>query len=306
MFLLQDERFRNHRTAARHPESPERLRAVDQGLNQEFPGEPRVEPRLAKFEEIATLHREDYLERVREASESSQSLDADTHTSEDSYETARLAVGGSLELSERIVDEQTVGFGAVRPPGHHAEADRGMGFCLFNNIGLVADQLTEEGYEVVIVDIDCHHGNGTQSMFYKRSDVLYISFHQYPFYPGTGAEDETGRGDGEGFTFNVPLTAGSGWKELADSWERSIRDRIHDFRPDVVLVSAGFDGHVRDPLGGLNLHDEDYCRLGDDLGRWASTLSEGRIMNLLEGGYNMEVLERTVPKFLGAQRNAVG
>ncbi len=300
MYLLQDERFRDHRTGSNHPESARRLEAIDRGLNEAFSKQSRVRARPAKRNELTSLHTRKHVRTVRQASRQEQPLDADTPTSRKSYDTAMLAVGGSMRLARRSVDENTGGFGAVRPPGHHAESERSMGFCLFNNIALVAEALTGADRTVAIVDIDCHHGNGTQKLFYERSDVLYVSFHQHPFYPGTGFAGETGEADGEGFTLNVPMPAGADWSNLEEAWTGSIRERVVSFDPDVLLVSAGFDGHEDDPVGGLRLRDENYVRMAEDLARWSRDLCGGARMALLEGGYDLDMLERVVPAFVEA------
>ncbi len=242
-------------------------------------------------------HTAEYIDRVRRSVETGGTLDPDTPTISNSFKIARLAAGSALLLAEKGAESGMAGFGAVRPPGHHAESNRGMGFCLFNNVVLGAEHLNKIGGTVAIVDIDVHHGNGTQDAFYDRSDVLYVSSHQSPFYPGTGREKETGTGAGENYTLNVTLSAGAGWKELEPKWYGSIREKIYSFKPDFLLVSAGFDAHESDPLGDLRLTDDDFLAMAEDLSRWAGELCDGRIIGLLEGGYNLKTLERLVPLF---------
>jgi acetoin utilization deacetylase AcuC-like enzyme len=297
--LICDSVFEEHETGARHPESPDRLRVIREGYDDhENPSWERTNPsRSATKDELLYYHTDDYIERVRECSDASRSLDADTPTSERSFEIATLAAGSSLDLAETGLDENLSGFGAIRPPGHHAESNRGMGFCLFNNIVLAAEEVARRDNSVAIVDIDVHHGNGTQDAFYDRDDVLYVSTHQAPFYPGTGQEHQTGEGNGEGFTVNVTLPAGSDWNVLEPDWYGKIKKTIHSFKPDYIMVSAGFDAHETDPVGGLNFKDEDYLQMAKDLSRWAEELCEGRILGLLEGGYNLETLRRLVPRF---------
>lgn len=297
--LICDRAFENHDTGVRHPEKPERITAIHRGYESvQDPCWDWINPvRKATHNELLYYHTEDHVNRVRSSSEDGRSLDADTPTSSQSYETALLAAGSALRLTDFGLDESGKGFGAIRPPGHHAEADRGMGFCLFNNIVLAAEHVTRQNQSVAIVDIDVHHGNGTQDAFYDRSDVLYVSTHQFPFYPGTGDSNETGTGDGTGFTLNVTLPGGSDWSDLEPKWEKQVKKKIIDFDPNFLMVSAGFDAHRTDPIGGLNLHDEAFLRIARDLNRLSVDLCQGRIMGLLEGGYNLETLERLVPEF---------
>lgn len=297
--LICDEQFEHHQTGSRHPEGPDRIEVLRKGF-EEFPNPPwtRVDPRKADVADLEILHPASYVRRVEEACHRQQSLDADTPVSAQSFDTARWAVGSALHLADQARRHRRVGFGAVRPPGHHAEFERGMGFCLFNNIGIVAEAMRNRDLRVAIVDIDVHHGNGTQKAFYDNPEVLYVSFHQYPFYPGTGAREETGTEEGRGYTVNIPLSAGSGWDRLQPAWEGEIAKALHDFGPDIILLSAGFDGHADDPLAGLNLTDEDYLRIARDLQSWADTLCSGRLMGLLEGGYNRQTLRRLVPSFV--------
>lgn len=297
--LICDPVFAEHRTGPRHPENPDRIKVIHRGYQDvSDPPWSWVEPdREATINEIAYYHTEDYIETVRDASRNGRNLDADTRLSERSFELARLAAGSALKLTDTGIEERKPGFGAVRPPGHHAERKRGMGFCLFNNIVLAAEHVTRRGETVAIVDIDVHHGNGTQHAFYDRSDVLYVSTHQYPFYPGTGGPDETGDGEGEDFTLNVTLSAGSGWDIYGKEWKGRITERIHQFDPDHLMVSAGFDAHRTDPIGGLSLTDEDYIEIATDLKQWSQHHCNGRLLGLLEGGYNLETLERLVPDF---------
>ncbi|MFB6347165.1 MAG: histone deacetylase [bacterium] len=297
--LICDRVFEEHRTGKRHPESPDRITAIHRGYESvEDPPWTWVDPeRKATLDELTFFHTESYINEVEDACESGRSLDADTPVSERSYELARLAAGSSLYLAEEGAEANEAGFGAVRPPGHHAERKRGMGFCLFNNIVLAAEAITRRNETVAIVDVDVHHGNGTQNAFYDRSDVLYVSLHQYPFYPGTGAADETGTGDGEGYTLNIPMDAGSGWNEYEPEWTGRIAERIDAFNPDHLMVSAGFDAHDSDPIGGLSLTNVDYLEIASDLRQWSKKYCNGRLLGLLEGGYNLETLEQLVPKF---------
>ncbi len=297
--LICSEIFEEHVTGRRHPERPDRIQVIRKGYDavEDSPWILKKPDREASLEELLYYHTEEYIETVKQASEQERALDADTPTSCRSYEVARLAAGTALNLTESGLNNGEAGFGAVRPPGHHAESEKGMGFCLFNNIVLAANHVTRQNRTVAIIDIDVHHGNGTQDAFIERDDVLYVSFHQYPFYPGTGRESETGSGEGDGYTMNVTLSSGSDWGTLERRWDGEIRDRIFDFDPDFMMVSAGFDAHRTDPIGGLNLTDGDYKRIARDLNRWSRKLCEGRLIGLLEGGYNLETLKRVVPVF---------
>ena len=299
-YLVYDRAFQQHKTNPGHPENPNRLKAIREGCEKvDKPPWTIIEPsHRATIDRVTGVHDRDYIDRVKQASMSGQPLDADTPVSEKSYDTALLAAGTAWELTKLTNDDQVPGFGAIRPPGHHAESNRGMGFCLFNNVAIAANSLTHLNQKVAIVDIDVHHGNGTQKIFYDRDDVLYVSFHQFPFYPGTGHKNETGSGDGEGYTLNIPLTAGSGWSSLESTWENTIQEKIIHFNPGFILVSAGFDAHESDPVGGLNLRDQDYLRMARDLRTWANRTANGQIVGLLEGGYNLKTLRRLVPKFI--------
>jgi acetoin utilization deacetylase AcuC-like enzyme len=220
-------------------------------------------------------------------------FDADTAACARSFEAASLAAGTAVEVADAIVDGGIErGFAAVRPPGHHAESDRAMGFCFFNNAAVVARHLTAvRGLsKVLILDWDVHHGNGTQQIFYDDADVMYVSLHQYPFYPGTGSVDEVGRAKGEGFTANLPMPAGAG----DDDYMAAMRDVIiplaMQFDPEFVLVSAGFDAHKDDPLASIDLTTDAFARMSEALNEVAERCCRGRLMMLLEGGYNLQAL----------------
>jgi acetoin utilization deacetylase AcuC-like enzyme len=224
-------------------------------------------------------------------------LDPDTVLSPGSVKAALLAAGATWDAVKAVCEGRAPNaFALVRPPGHHAEAERAMGFCIFNNIAVAAQQaILHFGYgRVAIIDWDVHHGNGTQHIFEERADVFYISTHRAPFYPGTGAADERGRGKGHGFTLNLPLAAGDGDAEIEAAFDERIGPALDDYKPDLVLVSAGFDAHHSDPLGGLQVSTEAFGRLTRRLMKAADVHCDGRIVLVLEGGYDLSGLSRCV------------
>lgn len=261
-----------------------------------------IPARLATLKEIQLVHDKNYIERVaRTAEGSGDYLDPDTVVSPESYQAALMAAGGLLEAVDRVVEGQVDrAFAMVRPPGHHAESNRAMGFCLFNNVGVAAQHLIEKhGYErVAVVDYDVHHGNATQHMFYDRPDVFYLSTHRYPFYPGTGAAAERGRGAGAGYTLNIPMGAGCGDEEYRKVFSEILIPSLREYRPQFVLISAGFDAHVRDPLGGMRVSDEGFAWMSQELEKVAQEFAGGKTVYTLEGGYDLEGLASSVKKVL--------
>jgi acetoin utilization deacetylase AcuC-like enzyme len=301
--IIRDERFLEHDAGQGHPESPNRLRVIHDLLAKEFAGLPLIAPRLATEDELALIHDPFYIEAVaKTAGVAFSRLDADTGISARSYEIARLAAGGLLEgvdvLLTRDPGPRTPSsvFAFVRPPGHHAEPGRGMGFCLFNNIAIAAEYAIEKhGLErVLIVDWDLHHGNGTQRAFYERPDVLFWSSHQFPHYPGTGDFDEVGSGKGAGFTVNAPFPSGFGDAEYTAVYDRVLRPIALAYRPDLVLVSAGFDPYFKDPLGGIQLTGDGFGQLAAIVRSIAEACCGGRVLITLEGGYNSDGLREGV------------
>lgn len=296
--LLLDEAMLEHDPGAGHPENPDRLRAVIQRMDAEPVGGTRTQsPCEGSLEAIARVHPQTYIQRIEDTRGAAVALDPDTRLSEGSVHAARLAAGAGLEAVDAVVQgEASNAFAFVRPPGHHALADRAMGFCVFNNIAIAAEHARHaHGLErVLIVDWDVHHGNGTEAIFYGRDDVLFFSTHQFPFYPGTGALRYTGTGEGEGATINVPLSPGATDADLRRSFRELLEPIATEFKPDIVLVSAGFDGHGHDPLGQFELSAEGFADLCASVKSIADEHADGRLVMLLEGGYDLEALASSV------------
>jgi acetoin utilization deacetylase AcuC-like enzyme len=287
--VVEDPRYRDHRGPDGHPERPDRLLAVGAEIESRADRLERLAPRAATDDEILRVHGRDHLALVAEAaSRAPTHLDADTYVSPASFEVARLAAGAVVDLA-RGVARGAIGSGlaAVRPPGHHAEAGRAMGFCLFNNVAIAARALQqEEGIErILILDWDVHHGNGTQHTFEEDPSVLYVSTHQFPYYPGTGDFGEIGRGKGEGATLNVPLPAGCGDTEYVGAFQRILVPAARAFRPEIVLVSCGFDAHADDPLAAMRVSADGYRAMAVIVRALAEDLCAGRLALVLEGGY---------------------
>lgn len=288
-----------------HPESPERLRAIVSHLKKRGVLERlvRIDPRPAPDEWIMQVHDRSYIESLKKLAPTSGyvSLDPDTLMSPGSLPAAYLAVGGALAAADAIISGTIDrAFCAVRPPGHHAERNRAMGFCLFNNIAVAARYLQRHHRvgRILIVDWDVHHGNGTQHTFYDDPSVLFFSTHQYPHYPGTGRATERGQGRAEGFTVNVPLSAGQGDEEYRRVFEQVLVPAADAFQPDFVLISAGFDAHRDDPLAGMALTEDGYGTLTKIVAGIANRHSHGRILSCLEGGYNLTALAASVERHL--------
>jgi acetoin utilization deacetylase AcuC-like enzyme len=295
--LLSHPACLNHLTPAGHPERPDRLRAIEQALEDEkFQSLARVEAPLGSLDIVALCHPMDYIEAIRDASpaEGLVRLDADTAMSPGSFEAALRAVGGAkLAVDEVMSGKARNAFVATRPPGHHTETARPMGFCLFNNAAIAARYArTAHGAErAAIVDFDVHHGNGSQDIFWSDKSVMYCSTHEMPLYPGTGAISE--RGDFNTIV-NAPLSAGDGGDAFREAFETVILPRLREFEPDIVIISAGFDAHTRDPLANLNLVEADFSWATKKLMEIADNCANGRVVSLLEGGYDLQGLSRSV------------
>jgi len=291
LLLLDDPIFDAHRPLGHHPERPERLKAARAAIEGLPVAWDRVTAREASADELALVHDAKYVAAAEKLRGVSGYLDPDTYVSTESIAAARTAAGGLIALVDRVIDENTGGVALVRPPGHHARRARAMGFCLFNNIAVAAAHARKSGIgRVAIVDWDVHHGNGTQEAFYEDPTVLYISTHQFPFYPGTGAVTETGAGAGVGYTINVPMHAGAGDGEYRAAFDRIVAPALESFAPELVLVSAGFDAAARDPLAEMNVTAEGFGYMAHVVGE-AARSAKGRIALVLEGGYDLTSLE---------------
>ena len=288
--VITSVRFADHMTPPGHPERPERAEVMDVvAAGWRDGGGVVLEPRRAADEDLLRVHAAEYIDSIKAVRGRAAMLDADTYTSPESDEVARLAAGAVLTAVDAVLDGPpgSRALAMVRPPGHHAEADRAMGFCLYNNIAVGAAHARARGRaRVAILDYDVHHGNGTQWMFYEDPSVLFISSHQFPFYPGTGAASETGRGPGRGFTLNLPLDAGATDAQVTEVYAGRAFPALRSFRPELILVSAGFDAHERDPLGGLRMTTAGFRQLTADLVALADELCDGRIVLVTEGGYD--------------------
>lgn len=296
LVLVSSKRFVDHVTPVGHPERPERaevLSAVAASFKEK--GGEVIEPRLATDEDLLRVHTQEHLDAIVATRGKATMIDEDTFTSPDSEEIARLAAGAVLTGVDRVLDgpPRSRALALVRPPGHHAEADRAMGFCLYSNIAVGAAYARSRGCaRVAIVDYDVHHGNGTQWIFYEDPTVLFVSSHQWPFYPGTGAASERGRGEGLGFTLNIPLDAGAKDDEIEQKYVAQVIPAVRDFKPDLLMISAGFDAHEMDPLGQLRMTTAGFGRLTTLLLALADEICEGRVVLATEGGYDLTALSQ--------------
>ena len=288
--IFTSDRFADHLNPPGHPERLERAEVM-QVVASEFRQQEGdvLEPRAATEEELARVHDREYISLISETAGRATALDADTFTSPDSYEVALLAAGAAVGCVEHVLDGAgRRALAMVRPPGHHAERNRAMGFCLFNNIAVAAAHARAHGLSrVAIVDYDVHHGNGTQWSFYDDPSVLFISSHQFPYYPGTGAATETGVGAGAGFTINLPMVAGGTDADYELAFNMIGFPALRQFNPELILISAGFDALEDDPLGGMRVSAEGFARLTAALCAIANECCAGRVIAITEGGYDL-------------------
>ena len=295
--IIYSEKFLKHDLPS-HPENKQRLISIVDLLKKE--GFKFLKPEMRREDEILKVHSKEYLNLVKNLSSSSGWLDSDTYVVKSSFEVAKLAVSGVLQAIDFVLEGKfNYGFALVRPPGHHAKPKRGMGFCLFNNVAIGANSILKKGLveRVLILDLDCHHGNGTQEIFYNRNDVLYFSLHQYPYYPGSGSIEEMGSGLGEGFNINIPLPSGTDDFNYLKSLEifSSIAEQ---YKPNIILVSMGYDTYWNDPLTNFNLTLNGYKKIAKLVKEVAKKVCKGKLVFVLEGGYNLEGLSKGVANFL--------
>ncbi len=302
--IVTDPLFMEHDTGPYHPESSERLDHIyrminTKGLNKDLKA---VKLREVEDDQLLAVHTKDHLETVKSsAGRQRVHLDGDTPTSPKSYEAARWAAGSLLECVDQVMEGRLDNaFAFIRPPGHHAEANRAMGFCLFNNVAVAAEYAKKKHKlkRILIIDWDVHHGNGTQHTFYDDPGVLYFSSHRYPFYPGTGFFDEVGKDKGSGFTVNVPLPGGCGDGEYYAVYSRILPPVARAFKPELIMVSAGFDIYRLDPLGGMNVTEDALAAISGTILDLADELCEGKLVITLEGGYHVEGQAKCIHKIL--------
>jgi acetoin utilization deacetylase AcuC-like enzyme len=298
--------YLKHDAGRRHPERPSRLASVMQALEASATTPSMLSLDVQHDAEawVATVHETDHIRTVAAACQHERAaLDPDTVVCRESYAAALKAVAGTLAAADAVMaGDISQAFCAVRPPGHHAEAHRAMGFCLFNNVAILARYLQQQhGLDhILIIDWDVHHGNGTQHIFEDDPSVFYVSTHQYPYYPGTGAATETGHGRGKGYTMNFPLPPGCDDAVYIDIFEQHLLPRALEYRPDAVLISAGFDAHRDDPLAQMNVTEEGYRRMTQVVKEIAATCSQHRLISVLEGGYDLDALGRSVTTHVNA------
>jgi acetoin utilization deacetylase AcuC-like enzyme len=307
LHFIYDAAYLRHNTGPAHAENPRRLEAIlravtaDASLNSRL---QRIAPKAAKDEDLLRCHDAEMIDLIRAHIEhGSTHLDADTAISPESFTVASLAAGAGIAGVDAVMKEEGGhAFALVRPPGHHATNKRAMGFCLLNNAAIAARYAqAKHGVEnVLIVDWDVHHGNGTQDIFWTDNSVFFFSTHQSPHYPGTGARNDVGEGKGKGFTLNIPLAARTTAAAHREAFTAALKEIESRFHPDLVIVSAGFDSHRGDPLGSLMLEDSDFAEMTKEVLRLAEKHSKGRVLALLEGGYNLDLLGGAVSAHLKA------
>jgi acetoin utilization deacetylase AcuC-like enzyme len=309
LLLISSARFVEHQTPPGHPERPERAEVMDVIADRwRLHGGEVAAPGTATVEQLARVHDGEYVRRISETAGRVVALDPDTYTSPETYEVGLMAAGAAIDAVEDVLSgAHGVALALVRPPGHHAERGRAMGFCLFNNVAVAAAHARTLGADrVAIVDYDVHHGNGTQHVFESNPNVLYASTHQFPFYPGTGAADEIGVGSGGGFTVNLPLERGAVSEDYRLVFEEVLLPVVRQFKPDLVLVSAGFDAHERDPLANMRLTTEAFAAMTMELRAVAAECCNGRMVLVTEGGYDLHALAASLEAVVETLAGPIG
>ena len=299
--IVYSEEFSKHNNSS-HPENAERLIVMMNEIKKSpfYKELDFIKPEILPENIINEVHTERMIEQIKEISHEGASwIDMDTYVCKSDYETARLAAGGLLLLANNVIKGKVENaFGLIRPPGHHATKNRSMGFCLFNNAAIAANELTKQGKKVLIFDFDVHHGNGTQDIFYDRKDVMYQSTHLSPHYPGTGDIDEIGIGDGEGYTINAPLSYGNGNNAVSKVLDEILIPVATEYKPDLIIISSGFDSHYLDPLGGLRFSTDFF---GEMVAKYQKI--QPKIVCTLEGGYNLQWIGKCLVSQLGQMTN---
>jgi len=296
--IVSDPIYHKHDTGPEHPESAARLVVIEEAINGIGDCGVKISPRLASRDELLLVHTPEYVDRILNLKIADRiTLEMETVASADTPKASLMAVGGVLAAIDQAIDGNlSRSFCAVRPPGHHAEPDKAMGFCIFNNVAIGAAYAIQKYYlkRVAIVDWDLHHGNGTQNAFYKSDQVLYISLHQSPFYPGTGTVDEIGIGAGAGYTINIPMIAGCSDQDFRDAFDAIVLPALRNYKPELLFISAGFDSHQDDPLGSLYLTSAYFGEMTRNLVDIAEEFCYGRLISVLEGGYGRKILKESV------------
>lgn len=308
--LVYDDIYLRHKTGSAHPESPQRLIAIMSNLKDKMSDIKLIKPKPFSdtLEWLTAVHSNKYIERVKKSCQNNEEYidSADTTISKESYNVAVMAVGGVLSAIDQVMEGNIKNaFCAIRPPGHHALRDRAMGFCLFNNVAIGARYIQKKYglTKVLIVDWDVHHGNGTQDAFYDDPTVMYFSIHRSPFYPGTGSSDEVGIGKGIGYTVNIPMSVGSNDKDYLKVFENILKPKGIDFSPEFILISAGFDAHKDDPLGGMKITADGYAKMTEIVKYMAEKCCNGRLVSVLEGGYSIDGLPESVNSHISVLMN---